>query len=167
MVNSFARPTARPTISNRLIVLGMLVAAMLPLAHPAAPSAINQSDRAMAETMPGAAPPVAAPSDLAASGPAPITAQPVALPTTMATPAEADDALQAFVQDATHGDGEHTMTISAQAQNYQADDGSWQPIEARFSRDATGFSSLHNLLQVRAEQNRAGLQLAHNAATVA
>jgi hypothetical protein len=137
-------------LPSYLLLLAVLVAA-LPLARPASPPATEQRAR----------PALPAPEA------APITAQPANPPPAVAAPALPDDGLQAFVRDEAHGDGGHTLTIAAQAQNYQADDGSWQLIEARFSREAAGFSSLRNLLQVRAEPGRAALQLTHAAATLA
>ncbi len=122
------------TLPHYLMILAVLVA-VLPLANPAFPATIEQPVR----------PALSTPES------APITAQPTAPSASFATPAVLDDALQAFIRDDAHGDGKHTVLIADHAQNYRTEDGSWRPIEARFSREATGFSSLRNLLQVRAE----------------
>ena len=65
----------------------------------------------------------------------------------------------AYSSDINLGNGQHQAAISSTPLNYQAKDGSWQPIDPRFQPASGGFTNLSNLLQISAGGNQASLRL--------
>jgi hypothetical protein len=65
----------------------------------------------------------------------------------------------AYVRDLDLGNGQRMALVSSAPVNYQAEDGSWQPIDARFQAIPGGFSNRANLLKITAAEGRAALGL--------
>lgn len=65
----------------------------------------------------------------------------------------------AYVSDVDLGDGRRQAIVSSSPINYQAKDGSWQPIDSRFQAVEGGFVNRTNLLQVSAGERRAALRV--------
>ncbi|MFZ6028512.1 MAG: hypothetical protein ACOYYS_12420 [Chloroflexota bacterium] len=65
----------------------------------------------------------------------------------------------AYVRDVDLGNGRHMALVSSIPVNYQAEDGSWKPIDARFQIVSGGFSNQANLLKITAAERHAALGL--------
>ncbi|MBN1890059.1 MAG: DNRLRE domain-containing protein [Thermoflexales bacterium] len=65
----------------------------------------------------------------------------------------------AYVSDRELGDGRRQALISSSPINYQAEDGSWQPIDARFESVPGGFVNRTNALKISAGERQAVLRL--------
>jgi hypothetical protein len=65
----------------------------------------------------------------------------------------------AYVRDVPLGNGQRMALVSSTPLNYQAEDGSWQPIDARFQAVSGGFTNQTNLLKIVAAQHNAALGL--------
>ncbi len=100
-----------------------------------------------------------APSDSAAvDAPGPWKADP--------SPTQPDQPslVSAFTDDVALASGERLLTISPSPLRYQAEDGSWQPIDARFTAVEGGFLNSTNLLRISAGDRTAVLRLQYGAA---
>ncbi len=73
----------------------------------------------------------------------------------------------AYVRDLDLGDGRRQAIVSTAPINYQAADGSWQPIDPRFEAVAGGFLSQKNSLVIGAAERQASLSLRHGQAHIA
>src|SRR3972149_514444 len=54
----------------------------------------------------------------------------------------------AFTRDEALVDGRRRLTISAIPMHYRANDGSWQPIDSRFTATENGFTNFTNALSI-------------------
>jgi hypothetical protein len=65
----------------------------------------------------------------------------------------------AFVRDVDLGNSQRQAIVSDTPVNYQAEDGSWQPIDPRFEAVPQGFVNRRNSFEIAASDQRAALRL--------
>ncbi len=84
---------------------------------------------------------------------------PATQPTTISAAATQQGLNSAYSRDIDLGQGMHQAAISSTPLNYQAKDGSWQPIDPHFQTADGGFTNLTNLLQISTGGSQASLRL--------
>jgi len=147
-----------------LIVIGGLIISPLPLVSDIGPmnqSSIpaDRSDGVSSDRLASYASNSPLPVRTAAPS---ISAQPVTA-TKSDTPPAAPAALSdsAYTKNIDLGARQHAALVASSPINYQASDGSWQPIDPRFEAAAGGFMNRRNSLVIGAAHQQAILHLAN------
>ena len=139
-----------------LLLLGLAFSSLPRLALPGPGSA------AVVARPPGTAEALA-PGSTAASGPRALLGS-AAADTTQLWEADPQSLLLPYADDVALESGERLLAISPLPLRYQAEDGSWQPIEPRFTAVEGGFLNSTNLLRISAGDRTAVLRLQHGGA---
>ncbi len=143
-------------VLNGVILIAVVLASCAPYI-PAQPVALPVQIVAP-ESPHSAVPPLPivarAPTSDAAASAEPALAN---IPAAVASPSNSLDS--AFVRDVDLGNGQHQAVVSQYPLNYQAADGTWQPIEPRFEAVPQGFVNRRNSFEIAASDQRAALRL--------
>ncbi len=127
-------------------------------------SCVPFSPAAPISSQPDLAPP-AVEDNSAVAAPLPIIQRSAAAPVDPATVAPVDTVQEsspldsAYVRDVDLGDGRRQAMVSQTPINYQAEDGSWQPIDPRFEAIPRGFVNKRNSFEIAAGDRQAALRL--------
>jgi hypothetical protein len=146
-------------IAGQTLLAMILLAGCVPVAPLTPLPPVEPTSRAAA---PAPAPLAGAPHNSAlAAAPAAPAAQPIsAQPAAAQAPSTPNKSLDsAYVRDVDMGDGRRQALISQAPTRYQAEDGSWQPIDPRFQAAPGRFVNPTNNLQIAAGDRQAVLRL--------
>ncbi len=142
---------------NVIVIVGLIISP-LPLASDVRSNdqPVAQADRSDRENSERAVTPTDSSVPTRSAQPATST-QSSAAP----QPAPAASVDSAYIRQIDLGAGKHEALVAPSPLNYQASDGSWQPIDPRFEVASGGFMSKRNSLVIGAAQQQAVLHLAN------